>query len=338
MTHRLVVIASTSTSTSTWRRITPTRSSSSRRVSSTRAARAEREEEGKASSWTTVIDCAESEYGSDLLVERVHDDAPNASFAGCVVLTRKDAPDAVLSEYRAGGDGDEEAGRVGRGGVFDAFALLPALTTSSTTIRIGILGLGAGTCARFIASRHPEVEMIGWELDPAIVTLARKHFGVGDLEAEGRLTVRVGDAFAGCIDGDETFDGLIVDCFDENSTVVRCLKDTATWSALAERLKPGGRILANVSTGRGRGARLEDAVACAQALADATSGEVTLWTSGACKIWNELILSGPAVDWNDVARRRPDFEPLTKDWFRFERPADETPSEPWLAKLLGLTP
>lgn len=281
-----------------------------------------------------------------MLVERVHDDAPNASFAGCVVLTRKDAPDAVLSEYRAGEDVE---GRVGRGGVFDAFALLPTILTppmnsdgrTKKVMRIGILGLGAGTCARFIASRHREVEMVGWELDPAIVTLARKHFGVGDLEAEGRLTVRVGDAFAGCINGgggdDEGFDGLIVDCFDENSTVVGCLKDTATWAALAGKLKPGGRILANVSTGRGKGARLEDAVACAQALADATSGEVTLWTSGACKIWNELILSGPAVDWNDVARRRPDFEPLTKDWFRVERPKGATPSEPWLARVLGLS-
>jgi hypothetical protein len=74
---------------------------------------------------------------------------------------------------------------------------------------------------------------------------------------------------------------------------------------------------------------------CAQALADATSGEVTLWRSGARKIWNELILSGPEVDWRDVTTRYPDFAPLTEDWFYVRRPAGASPTSPWLAELLG---
>ena len=166
---------------------------------------------------------------------------------------------------------------VGRGGVFDAFATLPA-TLEGEARRgkktIGILGLGAGTCAEIMAGHHDDVDMIGWELDPAIVELARRHFAVGDLEREGRLRVVTGDAFEGCARSEIEFDGLIVDCFDENSVVVACLKDKATWEALAARLKPGGRVVANVSTGRGKGAKLDDAIACAQALADATSDEV----------------------------------------------------------------
>jgi hypothetical protein len=91
-----------------------------------------------------------------------------------------------------------------------------------------------------------------------------------------------------------------------------------------------------VSTGRGKGAKLDDAIACAQALADATSDEVTIWRAGACSIWNELILSGPEVNWRRVADEYGDFASLTKDWFYFKKPADAASGAPWLAKTLGV--
>jgi hypothetical protein len=178
--------------------------------------------------------------------------------------------------------------------------------------------------------------MIGWELDPAIVALARRRFGVDALERSGALRCEVGDAFQGCIDCDECFDGLIVDCFDENSTVVECLKHSETWARLLAKLKPGGRIVANVSTGRGKGAKLEDAVLCAQSLANASDGhDVNLWRSGACGIWNEVILSGPAVDWTSVATRQPRFAAFTNDWTHVARP-DGVDPDGWLFKILGL--
>ena len=132
-------------------------------------------------------DRASSDFGSDLLVERVRDDAPNKAFAGCVILTRESVPDAVLSERRVDRARDDDVGAVGRGGVFDAFSLLPATLprTDSTTMTIGILGLGAGTCARVLSAHHPRARMVGWELDPAIVDLARRHFGVDELGARG---------------------------------------------------------------------------------------------------------------------------------------------------------
>ena len=313
-------------------RVAPKRAVGARR----RAARAAARARG-ASPWTVVVDRASSRFGSDLLVERVSRDCPNAAFAGALVLTREGAPDAVLSERRDAAS--EGSSAVGAGGVFDAFATLPA-TLEGDARRgkktIGILGLGAGTCAEIMAKRHDDVTMIGWELDPAIVELARRHFAVGDLEREGRLAVVAGDAFEGCARSEIEFDGLIVDCFDENSVVVACLRDKATWAALAARLKPGGRVVANVSTGRGKGAKLDDAIACAQALADATSDEVTIWRAGACSIWNELILSGPEVNWRRVADEYGDFASLTKDWFYFKKPPDAASGAPWLAKTLGV--
>ena len=288
-----------------------------------------------------VIDTADSDFGSTLIVERVRETHPNRAFAGAVILTRVDAPDAVLSEYRERDD-DED----GAGGVFDLFATLPAVLSTENDGKaiggdavkvIGILGLGAGTCARIIHRHHArDVRMIGWELDPSIVTLARRRFGVDALERSGALRCEVGDAFQGCVNWDEDFDGLIVDCFDENSTVVECLKYSETWRTLLAKLKPGGRLIANVSTGRGKGARLEDAVMCAQSLANASDvNEVSLWRSGACGIWNEVILSGPPVDWASVATRQRRFASFTNDWTHVSRPEGVDPNG-WLFKTLGL--
>ena len=126
-------------------RAQPTRALARRRDARRRASNAD-----GASSWTVVVDRASSRFGSDLLVERVSSDCPNAAFAGALVLTRADAPDAVLSERRDDGRESRSGRAVGRGGVFDAFATLPA-TLEGEARRgkktIGILGLGAGTCA-----------------------------------------------------------------------------------------------------------------------------------------------------------------------------------------------
>ena len=294
------------------------RDRTARRASRTRAA---------LDAYAREIDRRDSRFGSTLIVEKIDDDAPFDAFAGRVLLTRADAPDAILSEY------SERAGEVGAGGVFDAFSLLPATTGGEM---IGILGLGGGTCARAMARHHPAVRMIGWELDPAIVELARRHFGVDELERSGTLRCETGDAFGGCAAYDGLFDGLVVDCFDENSTVVACLRDRETWAALVKKMKPGGRIVANVSTGRGKGARVEDAVACSQALADATTNEITLWRAGACGIYNELAFSGPPIAWDAVREAHPALAKLTHDWHYFSAPPGALAGSNWLANTLGL--
>lgn len=85
---------------------------------------------------------------------------------------------------------------------------------------------------------------------------------MGDLEREGRLRVVTGDVFEGCVWSEIEFDGFIVDCFDENLVVVVCLKDKVMWEVLAARLKSGGRVVVNVSTGRGKGVKLDDVIVC----------------------------------------------------------------------------
>ena len=65
---------------------------------------------------------------------------------------------------------------------YDLFACLPALLPDGP---IGILGLGAGTAARIIHHFWPQIDLHGWELDPAVVMVARQFFNLSELEEGG---------------------------------------------------------------------------------------------------------------------------------------------------------
>lgn len=273
----------------------------------------------------TLVEERASDFGT-LQVFRAADDYRDASFAGATLLMRAHTPDAVLSEYRVGADG---SGDEVTGGVFDLFATLPPLLSESEADAddpIVILGLGAGTCARLLAALYPHEKrrVVGWELDPIIVDLARIHFGMSELEASGRLTVRCGDAFEGirqAAAGGGRCAGVIVDIFDEQSRVPPSLAQMKTWHNIAAALVPGGRVIANISTGRGKGASMELAVAAAEAAAiTCGGGEACLWRSGAQGIWNEVVLTGPPppAEWAD--RLPPKLRHLTGDWHHVKAP------------------
>lgn len=65
---------------------------------------------------------------------------------------------------------------------YDLFACLPALLPHGP---IGILGLGAGTAARIIHYFWPQIDLHGWELDPAVVMVARQFFNLSEVEEGG---------------------------------------------------------------------------------------------------------------------------------------------------------
>jgi hypothetical protein len=218
----------------------------------------------------TLLDEAESEFGK-LQVLRVDADATGADapFAGAVVLMREHTPDAVLSEYRAstpnGADASEYSRFVTTGGVFDLFAMLPPLVAGQPPgYPIGVVGLGAGTVARELAHFYPSHgkvrgnarRIVGWELDPAIVHLARAHFGLAELEVSGRLVVRVGDAFQevrrAFAEG-RLLAGIVVDVFDEKSRVLPELTRMDVWEDISRALAPGGARDRQPEHGQGRG-------------------------------------------------------------------------------------
>jgi hypothetical protein len=278
----------------------------------------------------TLVDEADSEFGK-LQVLRVDDDAKgsDASFAGATVLMREHTPDAVLSEYRPG---DSKAA----GGVFDLFAMLPPLVQNQPPgYPIGVVGLGAGTVARELVQFYPSHgkvrgnarRIVGWELDPAIVDLARTHFGLAELETSGRVVVRVGDAFKevrrAFAEG-RLLAGIVVDVFDEKSRVLPELTRLDVWEDLNRALAPGGRVIANLSTGRGRGADLEAAVKAAECAAIACGGgQAMLWRSGAFGVYNEVVLTGPPPtprEWGPAGGLPSELGQYKGEWYPVRAP------------------
>ena len=222
----------------------------------------------------TLLEEAASEFGT-LQVLKYSETHKDRTFAGAVVLQYKHTPDAVLSEYR---ENDKSL----TGGVFDLFAMLPPLIGLDDVeyAPVGIMGVGAGTTAREFTRLYPRGKflrhLIGWELNGPIIYLARKYFGLEKLEILGAVTIRIGDAFeevrkAAAREKDNTMAGLVVDLFDEKSRVLTRLTEREAWEDIANVLSPGGRVVANLSTGRGKGADFEAAVKAAE-LAAVTCG------------------------------------------------------------------
>ncbi len=84
-------------------------------------------------------------------------------------------------------------------------ALLPSVRPR----RALVLGLGGGTVVQLLRRRFGEVAVVGVELDPDVLELARREF---DLEQPG-LEIVQGDAFAYVETCTEQFDYVCVDLF-----------------------------------------------------------------------------------------------------------------------------
>jgi len=75
-----------------------------------------------------------------------------------------------------------------------------------------ILGLGAGSAARVIASRYPETKIIGVEIDPQVVNIAQKYFALHKIK---NLEIINQDAlkYVSGIKAKNTFDLILLDCY-----------------------------------------------------------------------------------------------------------------------------
>jgi len=63
----------------------------------------------------------------------------------------------------------------------DAFAALPPLLPRPS---LAVLGFGAGSAARALLHFHPGLSVHGWELDPAVLAVARDFFGLAELRKD----------------------------------------------------------------------------------------------------------------------------------------------------------
>jgi hypothetical protein len=109
--------------------------------------------------------------------------------------------------------------------------------------RIGVVGMGAGTLAFY---GRPGDEIRFYEIDPAVVEIAERHFSFsGDSGAE--VAVVVGDARTSLEnESPNGFDLLFLDAFSSDSIPVHLLTREA-FALYARHLNPNGVIAANIS-------------------------------------------------------------------------------------------
>lgn len=115
--------------------------------------------------------------------------------------------------------------------------------------RVLILGLGGGGMVRFLNHHFPETVVEAVEIDPAVVKIARSHFGL----INGPTTrLHTADAFDFIASGEGTFDAIYFDAFlraPEASGLeekTRRLKTRAFLGQVRDRLAPGGVVAFNL--------------------------------------------------------------------------------------------
>lgn len=136
-----------------------------------------------------------------------------------------------------------EPGRVTTGSVWDAIACGVLALPQERRKRVLLLGLGGGSAARIVRALAPEATIVGVELSPDVVRLAREHLDLDALDLE----VRIGDARE-WIRSEQTFyDAILEDVFVGSGR--KAFKpEGLPLPLLAEakaQLRPGGVLVSN---------------------------------------------------------------------------------------------
>lgn len=134
-------------------------------------------------------------------------------------------------------------GTAATGSVWDALVAPLLALPPAQRRRVLILGLGGGSAARLVRALAPRAQIVGVELDRAVVEAARRHFG---LDALG-IDVRCEDAFRVLARERGRFDLIVEDCFVGRGEAER----KPDWlprpglALAARRLAPGGILVVN---------------------------------------------------------------------------------------------
>lgn len=116
--------------------------------------------------------------------------------------------------------------------------------------RILIVGLGGGAMVRFLTHHEPQVLIDAVEIDPAVVRLADRYFGV---RSGGNVRVHTADALTFVESTTDRYDLILMDAFlrpssDTDTTGVPTrLKTLAFLGHLKRALTPGGVVAFNIN-------------------------------------------------------------------------------------------
>ncbi len=119
--------------------------------------------------------------------------------------------------------------------------LWPAMTPDQVR-RVAIVGLAGGTAARQAAAFFPGVQVDGWEVDPAVVEVGRRFFG---LDAIPGLRVWVDDGRRGLRNTAARYDLIILDAY-RPPYIPPHLTTVEFFDLVRQRLAPRGAVALNV--------------------------------------------------------------------------------------------
>lgn len=112
-----------------------------------------------------------------------------------------------------------------------------------------LIGLGAGSLAKFIYRHLPECTITVVEINPQVEYIARQYFKLPD--DPRRLRVAIDDGAEYMLAGGQTFDAILVDGFDPDGRA-GALNTLPFYQACRARLTDDGLLAANL-LGRNRG-------------------------------------------------------------------------------------
>lgn len=112
-----------------------------------------------------------------------------------------------------------------------------------TPRRVLMVGLGGGSLAKFVYHRMPEAEIEVLEINPDVVSIARRFFQVP--ASGGRFTIRVCDAAEFVARKGPAFDAILVDGYDGDS-LAESLSTRAFFADCRQRLQEGGVLVVNL--------------------------------------------------------------------------------------------
>lgn len=150
-----------------------------------------------------------------------------------------------------------------------------------------LIGLGAGSLAKFIYHKLPETIITVVEIDPQVEIIARLHFKLPD-DAQ-RLRIVIGDGAQYLLSGQSRFDCILVDGFDKEGRA-GVLDTLPFYQACRARLSSRGLLAVNL-LGRSRGFE-----ASAKRIATAFDGRSLVFPS--CDSGNTIAFAtdGETVD------------------------------------------
>jgi spermidine synthase len=121
-----------------------------------------------------------------------------------------------------------------------AFALVDR--PQRTVRRMAMVGLGGGALTRFFQIKLPDIAFHSVEIDPVVVAVARRFFGVRDTTGYRSYAM---DGRAFLAQAKRPYDVIIIDAFDAEANMPRQLASVTFFKLLKQRLRPHGVLITN---------------------------------------------------------------------------------------------